>query len=810
MDVIPYTRSPQELPRRCIREVHQVTYRAIAARGPAAREPPASRPMKQPTDYGGVSRELPYNALAVCVPPLESPLCAPLQQQKHPFPSVGLSDGHKAPAAVADAAAEPQKPTGGPLLSLHEHQQRLHLLATAASAQSPSTGCQPRSAGLEAQAASSWASPVSLREASGGPGLCPASDPCLTVNSTVALSAVGGCSSSSSMVSPLLAVGHAGGSLQLSQIGGVASGRGPMASPKDGWGPVPVHGLPAHAEPWGPLAAPVTGATREAATDSSSQQGQAISVPKSFVVEESTVGERTVGLSQPHQEPQVLLQQLRQNEQMQRQILRNLQQQQQRWRHLVEACEAPFLGGAVQDASEPLGSSSLVVPSAVTVTMPDTVPLMQKRQQQHIPVSLEISMGAPQPSTAAAASPRGRRRRPQASSRQACAHSALLGTPAAGASVGGYESAQQNGSQLQAGANASKAQTWSWKQNDPPALWGSVPPHVDNAVPEVLPAQASQQEPAEPSDGRPRVQPLVSGRLRTTRSRVARTVALHAALSGSPAGEAATVATFAADELGARGSLTDAAVIATAAAISDPGGFCEAPEELKALPAGRRVKDGASRRRGGRRVPGRKGGPPADARGTQHVSKSETKSKSTSSPQSCSRSPSVARTAACAVLGFGSGMPLQTKLADVRIWYTAILALYKCLSRCSRHPFARCMWLCIITFATYLYLTVTSPARWFKYPGVCTFLLLPISPSLEPRGTIANTSPYLLAISRLSACCCCYSGAFQAPAIGLVNLGGGSCFLNVVLQCLAHLQPLRDFYLHYGAPLTNEMAHSSS
>lgn len=43
---------------------------------------------------------------------------------------------------------------------------------------------------------------------------------------------------------------------------------------------------------------------------------------------------------------------------------------------------------------------------------------------------------------------------------------------------------------------------------------------------------------------------------------------------------------------------------------------------------------------------------------------------------------------------------------------------------------------------------------------------------------------------------------FQAPAIGLVNLGGGSCFLNVVLQCLAHMQPLRDFYLHYGTATT--------
>ncbi|PHJ17587.1 ubiquitin carboxyl-terminal hydrolase, partial [Cystoisospora suis] len=37
--------------------------------------------------------------------------------------------------------------------------------------------------------------------------------------------------------------------------------------------------------------------------------------------------------------------------------------------------------------------------------------------------------------------------------------------------------------------------------------------------------------------------------------------------------------------------------------------------------------------------------------------------------------------------------------------------------------------------------------------------------------------------------------------IGLINLGGGSCFLNAVLQCLANFQPLRDFYLQWSDTL---------
>ncbi|EPR58301.1 ubiquitin carboxyl-terminal hydrolase [Toxoplasma gondii GT1] len=37
--------------------------------------------------------------------------------------------------------------------------------------------------------------------------------------------------------------------------------------------------------------------------------------------------------------------------------------------------------------------------------------------------------------------------------------------------------------------------------------------------------------------------------------------------------------------------------------------------------------------------------------------------------------------------------------------------------------------------------------------------------------------------------------------MGLINLGGGSCFLNAVLQCLANCQPLRDFYLQWAETL---------
>ncbi|KEP64227.1 UNVERIFIED_CONTAM: ubiquitin carboxyl-terminal hydrolase [Hammondia hammondi] len=37
--------------------------------------------------------------------------------------------------------------------------------------------------------------------------------------------------------------------------------------------------------------------------------------------------------------------------------------------------------------------------------------------------------------------------------------------------------------------------------------------------------------------------------------------------------------------------------------------------------------------------------------------------------------------------------------------------------------------------------------------------------------------------------------------VGLINLGGGSCFLNAVLQCLANCQPLRDFYLQWAETL---------
>nr|CEL65351.1 TPA: ubiquitin carboxyl-terminal hydrolase, putative [Neospora caninum Liverpool] len=37
--------------------------------------------------------------------------------------------------------------------------------------------------------------------------------------------------------------------------------------------------------------------------------------------------------------------------------------------------------------------------------------------------------------------------------------------------------------------------------------------------------------------------------------------------------------------------------------------------------------------------------------------------------------------------------------------------------------------------------------------------------------------------------------------VGLINLGGGSCFLNAVLQCLANFRPLRDFYLQWAETL---------
>ncbi|KAF8819468.1 ubiquitin carboxyl-terminal hydrolase, partial [Cardiosporidium cionae] len=35
----------------------------------------------------------------------------------------------------------------------------------------------------------------------------------------------------------------------------------------------------------------------------------------------------------------------------------------------------------------------------------------------------------------------------------------------------------------------------------------------------------------------------------------------------------------------------------------------------------------------------------------------------------------------------------------------------------------------------------------------------------------------------------------ESRVTGLVNLAGGSCFLNVIIQCLSHVKPFRDFYL---------------
>ncbi|OEH80076.1 hypothetical protein cyc_03850 [Cyclospora cayetanensis] len=458
-------------------------------------------------------------------------------------------------------------------------------------------------------------------------------------------------------------------------------------------------------------------------------------------------------VAQSPQEKEALLQQLHQNEQMQHQILRSLQQQQRqqrRWRRLLEACEGPP-PSPVNSLEGSSAAQAALLPSSGALFSTRVSASQQGGAQLSLREPLESSEISPQ--TVAAAAPTA----------AACAPSGVPGAPPLGR--GGappiwglfpYGGMQELAAPPAKAAAAAETPTESYCP--PPsgelstsAAAAAPPPQVSYAMPSALSGlQATAlTTPGETcplafageafargcrSGAGNALRGLPEGPLLSADTPVVELSAqqFHASLPAVGAAttgaetKGATTSSLPFASTGAAGvacavggdcrSLSEAAcaclVMPEDSSASPPEGFCAVPPPYsKAASAGGRcVKFGeGGRRRAGRRVAGRRGGRRSmcvsacvlkGAFGNANVDPKQ----SNSSPLALSRSPSVARTAACAVLGFGSGMPVQTKLAE-------------------------------------------------------------------------------------------------DPVIGLVNLGGGSCFLNVVLQCLAHIQPLRDFYLHYGTML---------
>lgn len=690
VDVAVHVSAPSP-PHFNLRKIQHSNRYSTRLRAPQPGGAPGSRPMQQPTNYGGVRHELLNEALAAYAPPVQAALCDPSHTALHQksLSSGGTAERPLSSPSVASAPSAFVKTLGG-LHTPHQHQpqQKRHpsLVPFVPPAAVP-IGCEPGTGSVEAQATSSWG-PLGgqggLQKAAAGHG-----PPSLlfSVDSTGCFQPTGACSSSSNTIlGAPLPVRPVEPRLAFGQIGDAASAGDFGASPPaDGWGPLPVANVPPPVESQPQIGVAAGAATTQAHEGLPLRPGNVTSVSVGFAAGESPVGKLTVegftigqvpvggaAAGSSSHPPQVLLQQLRDNEKMQRQILRDMQKQQQRWRHLLESCEGPSLGGALGALPEsPAASCGAGVPSAFVLTSPEAVPLLQEKQLQQLAPPLQQQMqpgtadgaplGAPKCGPHACppreASPGEQHVRYQAAGRQPWAFSDPPGAPGVrGASVG-HENAWRSASQLPAAANSGEAQAWSWEQHQRPSLWSGAPSTGDSSIGESL---ALPEKPIEDLAGShrggPLLQPNACWPRKPGRKRRARTAAFDAAPGDLPAAPEAAVG---AANSASCGSVTETGLAETAE-VRDPEGPCEPAANPHGLPNARRV---GGRRRRGRFGPGNKGAPISDVKGPPVPFKSDTKS--TSSPQSCSRSPSIARAAACAVLGFGSGMPLQARLAEV-------------------------------------------------------------------------------------------------------------------------------------------------
>ncbi|KAL8273264.1 hypothetical protein Esti_002765 [Eimeria stiedai] len=677
--------------------------------GPCERGPACQPLMRHSVNQGAFRSELPDEALQACAPQQQAALPHLSQKQQEHLLSARSPDGCVAlplRAAAAAASSSSSAPAAG--LCFPQHQRSFKPLPSLSFAASPQgiTG-HPPLMGSQRQTPLAWdvtPTPSTPREE------LPPTQPVSNAASRESSAAARCCSSSSLKAAAVLPVAPAEEQpILYAQGAHSATAEKTLVRPSDDWVAQPAHPLPVFVEPWqqqhreGMAAAAVT---RTEAGLPLSSPSSARSRPmdscaggspfgRPYDARPAAAGSPSIeSPTQAHGKQQVLLQKLQQNEQMQRHILRNLQQQQQRWRHLLEACDASSLVGAPNNSTV---NPCIPGPSAApTFSSPEARGLLQPEEEQHEqvnPLTLQqslqqrvvsgdaIPLRAPvrrtQRQLGGGTSPTARQGRLQAAGQLREApplQPAEAGQPQAACQP--FDHMQQSASQVMTAANVVEGQSWAWQQQQQ---------HQHQQQPPATIASQAQQ------------QPLSSWLPHTTQKPFARSEPLHV-VSDKLEPQAAT--RVAAVELDAAASIGET----VAAEASDLMRHFEPPEEKQGLLGSIRGKAG-SRRRRGRRVLGKNAGVQGQSKCSENqaaVLKAD--NKGACSPQSCSRSPSVARTAACAVLGFGSGMPPQTKLAE-------------------------------------------------------------------------------------------------NPKVGLVNLGGGSCFLNVVLQCLARLQPLRDFYLHYAKML---------
>lgn len=617
--------------------------------------------MQQLPDHAGIPRELPYNTVAPCVPPVHPRLCGasekPGQQQQQPLnPDRRTSGGPHEIAAVATAGAAPHQLSGKFALPPHKQQQRHNqTILPFATEQTESSRWQLGLTGLVAHATSSWTT---------GPHPTPTGGPASTVRQDKSTSCFRNVT-----LPALLPAASTERSLQFRQEADFASPGRPNAA--EGWSRLQEPNVRPSVPPWAQFAASAPAAAVElASTGPAPKRAMATGTVIRSPAEGGAIGGGMVSLQQP-QEKQVLLRQLHQNQQMQQEILRSLQQQQQqqqRWRHLLEACDS---GGVAETGADSRPSDPEPDSMSHVLLPPDIVSIQQQARE---PTAAPFV--APQACPAAAPSSGARRRRPQFLGRQAWAHTEHANPPVQGSLWVPYDA---SASQRTMAADS--------------GTWGLAPPADAESLAASLPsARGPQEEVSGGQDEGRMLQPSNAWRLSATPGCSLRGTVVPLTVGSLPGGTAQAPSTRAVSvAMEVHASAPGAASSAPGCEETDAEPFIRPSESFRNATATRR-KPPVGRRRGGRNVQSRRGG----TRSQLSVA---------AAPHPCSsKSASVARAASCAVLGFGSGMPLQTKLAE-------------------------------------------------------------------------------------------------APAIGLVNLGGGSCFLNVVLQCLAHMQPLRDFYLHYEAML---------
>ncbi|KAL8434860.1 hypothetical protein ACSSS7_002826 [Eimeria intestinalis] len=623
------------------------------------------------------------------------------------------------PLRAAAAAASSSSGTLAACLSFPQHQKSPQPLPSLSLAASPQlTTSHPPLMGWQRQAPLAW--DVAPTHSTPLERL-PISQPGLNAASREGSAAAGCCSSSSSLMSAaVLPVAPAEEQpTPFAQGAHAAAAEGAFFRPPEGcWPAQPAHPLPVSVELWqqqlgGTAAAgkTVTGlpvaclASARSLPQDNSAEGAPVGKPYDAgppAAEAASVESST----QAYAKQQVLLQKLQQNEQMQRHILRNLQQQQQRWRHLLEACDAASLAGAPNTST--VDPCIPTLSGAPASTSPEALGLLQPEEERHgqvnpLPLQQSLQQRAPlgdaallgastvrraRRGLAGASSSTGRQRRMQAAAQLRKAPPLQLAEAAEfQAACQPLDHVQQSTSHALSAAGVPGDQGWAWQQQQQQQQHHFVVLRSD-----VSPTVADQAQ----------QQPLSSWLPRTTQMPPARSEPLHV-VPGELAPHAAS--RIAAVELEAASSIGGTVAAARADRSDDRMRYFRPPEEKQGLRRGIRGMAGSKRHRG-RRMLGKSAGVQEQSKcgENQAAALKADSNKEACSPHSCSRSPSVARTAACAVLGFGSGMPPQTKLAE-------------------------------------------------------------------------------------------------NPKVGLVNLGGGSCFLNVVLQCLAHLQPLRDFYLHYAQML---------